>query len=95
MAELRLDRAFLNLPRYLEMEAAARAGGGDDPEGPTVFLSRLIIALNTVASELRRANATNLNAVANEAADVLWSIGERCGAEDERLRMRDADRPEG
>jgi hypothetical protein len=93
MAEHRLDRALLNLPRYLEMEAAARVGGSDDPEGPTVFLSRLIIALNTVASELHSAQAADVEAVASEAADYLWSIGERCGAADNRFRMNDAARP--
>ena len=89
----RLERAFINFPRFAALEAASRAGGSHDPEGPRVFLARLIIALNAMAQDLSGADDDSLRAVADEAADMLWSIGESCGAEDKRLRMADAGRP--
>jgi hypothetical protein len=89
----RLERAFINFPRFVALEAASRAGGSHDPEGPRIFLSRLIIALNSMAQDLSGADDDSLRAVADEAADMLWSIGESCGVEDKRLRMADAERP--
>ena len=92
LTRARLRRAFNNFPRFLAMEAASRAGGNEDPEGSTTFLTRLIIALNSMAQDLSGADEASLRAIADEAADMLWSIGEACGAEDDRFRIRDAER---
>lgn len=87
----RLERAFLNFPALLDMEAALPAGWEKGSYGPP-FISRLIIALNSMAHDLNVADDFDLPAVAREVAHMLWSVGETCGAEGPRFLMKDAAR---
>lgn len=84
----RIDRSLLSLPSNFE-----RAAG--EPVDVVVF-SRLIIALNSAASVLH-AEATDCDehcgSIMREAADVLWSVGEKAGEIAPALRMLDDARP--
>jgi hypothetical protein len=88
LARGRIDRSLLSLPSTFE-----RAAG--EPVDVVVF-SRLIIALNTVASILQTEAMKcphNCGSIMREAADVLWSVGEKAGEIAPALRMLDEARP--
>ena len=90
---MRMDRALLNLPRVVELEHRASVVGLSDEHASTHFISRLIIALNTVATELSEAAALGkADDAARSAADLLWSFGERSGEMADLLRIADAAR---
>jgi hypothetical protein len=93
-ARMRIERALLNLPRVVELEQRTVLAGLEDGNASTHFLSRLIIALNTVATELcNSASDGTSDATARQAADLLWDFGERSGELTDRLRMTTAARP--
>ncbi|MBX9728531.1 MAG: hypothetical protein K2X31_06460 [Sphingopyxis sp.] len=84
----RIDRAFLSLREANETEAAAPIDA--------VVLSRLVIALNTIATELHttaRSHNADCRDACLRAADFLWSVGEQAGKHDPSLFMQDEVRP--
>lgn len=92
----RFERALLNLPRVLALERYAEEGGFDDAKAASHFLSRVIIALNGLATELNSASSDkSMGARASaEAAHVLWRFGEACALHSSDLEMRDDARPQ-
>lgn len=88
MIHARIDRAL----RSLRDENNAEVGEPVD----AVVLSRLVIALNTIATELH-ATARSHNADCRDAclraADLLWSVGEQAGKRDPSLFMLEEVRP--
>ena len=92
----RFQRVLRNLPRLLALEDHAEANGFKDARAATHVLSRLIIAMNGVATKLSRVSVGDESAAgraAAEAADILWAFGEGCAAHSPNLEMRDDDRP--
>ena len=89
LARLRLERAVLSLPESIEQ-----------PSGhliDVVVVSRLIIALNTVATILHDQICNPEESDRNtmiKVADFLWSVGETAAAISPGLRMSDAARAE-
>lgn len=84
----RIHRAMLGLNVTEEAEAGA-------PENQLV-LSRLIIALNTIATELHataRLHHADCRDACLRASDLLWSIGEQASTRDASLFMHDEVRP--
>lgn len=88
----RFERTVLNLPRLLALENFAETNGFEDAQAGTHLLSRLIIALNGVATWLSYASQdddTPLGRTAAELADILWTFGDDCAAVMPRLEMLD------
>jgi hypothetical protein len=86
MARLRIERALLSLPSDIRQPS--------DYPIDVVVLSRLIIALNTVATALCEAHGKlRPDDILLETADLLWSIGEQAAAVSPGLEMRDCSRP--
>ena len=89
-AKMRMERALLNLPRLIEMEQQAILADIKDADSGTHFISRLIIALNTAASEIQASKGSeNANEVAAATARLLLDFGERCGQLSDQLRIDD------
>lgn len=92
----RFERAVLNLPRLLALELFAEENAFKDARAGTHVLSRLIIALNGVATQLSHASNGGDSAArrtATEVADILWAFGEECAACSPSLEMGDDARP--
>jgi hypothetical protein len=88
MARLRIDRAFLSLTDEITMPSGQPIDA--------VVLSRLIIALNSLATGLSEASerrGAECKSAAREASEILWSIGEKAGKIAPAIHMRDDARP--
>lgn len=87
MARRRVERAMQSLPDGIANPADHRVD--------VVVVSRLIVALNSIASGLSEAAREGLvdPSVIQEAADILWSVGEQAGIKSDGLRMLDDARP--
>ncbi len=89
-ARSRLDRAVLNL---IDLENML---SGEESERLRVFVSRTSCALNTVATELAACiGSTNPHneVVIAEAANILWSFGEKAALTDRQFGASDDARP--
>lgn len=84
----RIGRAVLGMQSANEADA-------EESIDPLVF-SRLVIALNTIATELHataRRHDTDCRDACLRAADLLWSVGERASKHKPSLYMQDEVRP--
>lgn len=85
-----------NLPRLLALELFAEENPFEDARAGSHVLSRLIIALNGVATQLAHASGGDKSAAgraAAEVADIFWAFGEECAALSPNLEMADDARP--
>lgn len=84
LAKARIDRALLSLEAQEEWSR------------DRTVLSRLIIALNTLATECdahARLRSPASSEFLNQMADMLWSIGEKAAKIDPSLNMAEDRRP--